>query len=218
MEQAIGDVLTDGKLTINENGLVGMEADFGVPGNQIVTAGTVWTNVAAPILDNLLAWSDVYNNANGFLPGYILCSQRISRLIRVNTQIINTAAGAGAGRTRVNAAELGDVLASEGLPNTVLTYDTVLDVDGVSTRTIPDDRVIFLPPNLEDLLAVRYGLSATALELVGSNESELDFADAPGLVGVVEKVGPPYRQYSLIDAVGMPYLKDARKLMVADVA
>jgi hypothetical protein len=37
-------VLTDGKLTINENGFAG-EADFGVPGNQIVAPGRVWSNV-----------------------------------------------------------------------------------------------------------------------------------------------------------------------------
>ena len=218
MEQAVGDVLIDGKLTINENGLVGMEADFGVPANHIVTAATAWTNTAAPILDNLIAWVDTYVATNGFAPGGILTSARVGRLLRVNTQLINTAAGSAAGRTRINTAELADVLASENLPSTISFYDTVLDIDGSSTRVIPDDRVIFLPPNPSDLLAIRYGLSATALELVGSNESEADFADAPGIVGVVEKVGPPYRQFTFVDAVGMPYLKDARNLFVADVA
>lgn len=218
MEQAVGDVLTDGKLTINENGLVGMEADFGVPANHIVTAATAWTNVAAPMLDNLIAYVDTYIATNGFAPGSILTSQRVARLMRINTQMVNASAGSTVGRTRINANELGDLLASESLPNTIRTYDTVLDVDGVSTRPIPDDRLIFLPPSPDDLLGIRYGLTATALELVGSNLSEVDFADAPGIVGVVEKVGPPYRQFSFVDAVGMPYLKDARKLFVADVA
>lgn len=216
MEQAVGDVLVDGKLTINENGFQG-EADFGVPANHLPTAGTAWTNPAAPILDNLVAYVDTYVATNGFAPGAILTSQRVGRLMRINTQMINTAAGAAAGRPRINAVELGDVLSSENLPTQLLYYDTVLDVDGVTTRTISDDRLIFLPPNLDDLLAIRYGLSATALELVGSNESDVDFADAPGIVGVVEKVGPPYRQFTFVDAVGMPYLKDARKLFVAEV-
>jgi hypothetical protein len=91
-------------------------------------------------------------------------------------------------------------------------------VDGVSTRVIPDDRLIFLPPNPDDLLAVRYGLSATALELVQSNQAELSFEDSPGIVGVVIKEGPPFRQFTFVDAVAMPYLKDARKLLVMDVA
>ena len=44
LEQAWGDVLSDGKLTVNENGLLGFEADFGVPANHIVTASGVWSS------------------------------------------------------------------------------------------------------------------------------------------------------------------------------
>jgi hypothetical protein len=61
------------------------------------------------------------------------------------------------------------------------------------------------------------GVTATALELVNSNESDLSFEDAPGIVGVVEKVGPPYRQFTFVDACGMPVLDSAR-LMTLDVA
>jgi hypothetical protein len=56
------------------------------------------------------------------------------------------------------------------------------------------------------------------LELVNSNEADLSFEEAPGIVGVVEKTGPPYRQFTYVDAVAMPILADARKLFVADVA
>jgi len=96
-------------------------------------------------------------------------------------------------------------------------YDTQVDVDGVSTRVVADDRVLLLPPNIEDLGYTAYGVSATALELVDSNESDLSFEEAPGIVGVVEKDGPPYRQYTYVDAVGMPILANAKLLLVADV-
>lgn len=218
MEQAVGDVLVDGKLTINENGFNG-EADFGVPAGQIVTAGTVWTTTAtAPALTDLLAWLDVYVAANGFAPGGILTSRRVVRLMQTNAQLIGAAVGTTSGKTRINLEELGSLFDAEGVPSQITVYDTVVDVDGTSTRVIPDDRVIFLPPDPADLLEIRYGLSATALELVNSSEADMSFEDAPGIVGVVEKVGPPYREYTFVDAVGMPFLKDARKLMVADVA
>jgi len=218
MEQAIGDVLVDGKLTINENGFQG-EADFGIPANQLVTAGTAWTtNASAAALDNLIAWLDVYVAANGAPPGAILTSNRVRRLMQVNAQLIGAAVGSTSGKTRINNEELRDLLESEGIPGNIITYDTQVDVDGSSTRVIPDDRLIFLPANLGDAVQVRYGVSATALELVNSSVSDLSFEEAPGIVGVVEKVGPPYRQFTFVDAVGMPVLANAKSVLVADVA
>jgi hypothetical protein len=218
MEQAVGDILVDGKLTINENGLI-TEADYGVPANQLITVGTAWTTTAtAPALDNLIAALDVYVAANGTAPGSILTSRRVLRLMQTNAQLVGAAVGTASGKTRINLDELGSLFDAEGVPSGITVYDTVLDVDGVTTRVIPDDRLIFLPPNVGDLLEIRYGVSATGLELVNSNKADLSFEDAPGIVGVVEKVGPPYREFTFVDAVGMPFLKDARKLMVLDVA
>jgi hypothetical protein len=45
----------------------------------------------------------------------------------------------------------------------------------------------------------------------------MSFADAPGIVGVVEKVGPPYRQFTFVDAVAMPILAQPKRLFVATV-
>jgi hypothetical protein len=217
MEQAIGDAITDGKVTINENGFMS-EADFGVPANHIITAGTVWTNAAAPMLDNLIAWVDIYIATNGFPPGAILTSTARMRNMATNTQLINTRIGAAAGRTRLTRDELNDILSSESLPPLLEPFDEVVDVDGVSTKVIPEDRVIFLPPNPADLLDVRYGITATALELVNAPQSDLSFEQAPGIVGVVIKDGPPFRQWTFVDAVGMPVIPNPRLLMVADVA
>jgi hypothetical protein len=218
MEQAIGDVLTDGKLTLNEGGLVS-EADFAVPGGHLVAPGTLWSNTSgATVLTNLVAWNDVYIATNGFGMDSLLTSTSSLRLVQRNAEIINAVHGSAAGRTRVTRDELNDLLASEGLPTFREPYDTVVDVDGVSTRVIPADRVIGLPPDPESLVDVTYGVSATALELVGSSLAELDFEEAPGIVGVVEKAGPPYRQFTFVDAVGMPVLSSGRRLLVADVA
>lgn len=219
MEMAWGDVLTDGKLSINENGLVS-EADFGVPAAHIVAPlGALWSNTAAsvPLSDSIL-WSDQYLTTNGFKAGQIRTSQRIMRLVTRNTEIINAIKGAAATVSRVTIQEVNDLFDSEGLPTFGPPIDSSFDVDGVTTRTIADDKVLFLPPNIADLGYTAYGLTATALELVNSNEAELSFEQAPGIVGVVEKVGPPYRQFTFVDAVGMPILVNAKRLLVADVA
>ncbi|MFC8182408.1 major capsid protein [Rhodococcus sp. NPDC057297] len=217
MELAWGDVLTDGKLTISEGGLV-TEADYGLPANHSVSAATSWATVAtAQALSEIVSWVDTYVDTNGTKPGSILTSLKVQRLLLKNKEIIDAVYGSTQGRTHVTLPDLNTLLSSEGLPTILDTYDTKLDVDGTSTRVIADDKVLFLPDNLGDLGETVYGLTATALELVNSAQADLSFENAPGIVGVVVKDGPPFRQWTYVDAVGQPVLKDAKKLFVADV-
>lgn len=219
IELAWGDTLTDGKLTINENGLQS-EADFGVPAGHVVApAGALWTNLTTSVpLTDLSAWVDVYVATNGEQPGSMQTSLRVQRLMQRNKEVIDAVYGSTQGRTRVTTGELNDLLTSEGLPSMQAAYDSQLNVDGANQRIIADDKVLFLPQTISDLGYTCYGLSATALELVNSNVAEMSFSDAPGIVGVVEKVGPPYRQFTYVDAVGMPILANAKLLLIADVA
>lgn len=217
LELAWGDVLTDGKLTINENGLIGFEADFGVPATHKVTAATAWTNLAAPALDNLIAWNDVYIATNGAPAGTIRTSQRVIRLAQTNTQIVNAVHGAAATKTRVTLTELNDLLADYQIPPFVAPYDGQVDVDGSLVRVLADDKLLFTPTDLSALGYTAWGVSASALELVDSNLADFSFSEAPGIVGLVEKVGPPYRRFTFVDAVAMPVLSDAKRLFIADV-
>ena len=219
MEQARGDVLTDGKFTLAGEGGLFMEADYGVPGGNLVAPGTAWTTVAtATVIANLTTWVDAYVALNGFAPAGMSTSRRVVNLMLQNAEIRTLAASMSGTPSMVTRAALDNVLDTFGLPPIVKVYDTVVDVDGVSTRTIPDDRLIFLPPNVADLGYTAWGVSATALELVNSSAVDFSFSEAAGIVGVIEKVGPPYREFVFVDAVGMPVLQNPRLLMVADVA
>lgn len=219
MEQARGDVLTDGKFTLAGEGGMFMEADYGVPGAHIVAPGILWTSTGtATIVANEAAWVDTYVATNGFAPGGQVVSRRVLNLMLQNAEMRSLAASLSGTPGLVTRPALDAGLAAFGLPPIVMVYDTVVDVDGVSTRVIPDDRVIFVPPNITDLGYTAWGVSATALELVNSSEVDFSFEEAAGIVGVVEKIGPPYREFTFVDAVGMPVLANARLLMVADVA
>ena len=220
VELAWGDVLTDGILSINENGFQG-EADYGMPANHAVTpAGAMWTNTATSTpLTDLLAWSDIQSATDGSKPASFLSSLRIQRLMQKSKEVIDAVHGATQGRTRVTMTELNDLLATERLPIPREPYDTQLSVDNVNTRVIADDRIIFLPADVADLGFMAFGLSATALELLETGKAELTFQNAPGIVGVVVKgAAPPYRKQTYVDAVGQPVLADAKKLMVGKVA
>ena len=221
LELAWGDLLSDGKLTIAENGYGG-ETDYGLAAlGNLVTPTVQWTaaNLATmtPLTD-LQAWSDAYRLSNGTAPGRAKTSLARLRVLQRSKEVIDAVYGATQGRTRVSVQELNDLLRDEGLPVFDEAYDASFDVDGVTTRTIADDKVSLMPTDLSDLGYTAWGVTATALELVNSDRSDLSFEDAPGIVGVVEKVGPPYREFTYVDAVAMPILANARRLMVADVA
>jgi hypothetical protein len=219
MEQARGDVLTDGKFTLAGEGGLYMEADYGVPGGNIVTAGTLWSSTgSATIIANLTAWVNTYVATNGFRPGGMAVSTSGLNYMLQNAELRTLAASMSGTPSLVTRVALDGVLAAFSLPPIVLVYDTLVDVDGTSTNVIPANRVLLLPPNVEDLGYTAWGVSATALELVNSNAVEFSFEEAAGIVGVVEKVGPPYREFTFVDAVGMPVLNNPRLLMVATIA
>lgn len=218
MELARGDVLTDGKFTLaGENGLH-VEANFGVPGNHIVSASTVWsTTASATVIADLTAWVDVYVATNGFRPGGMVLSNKTMGYMLRNSEI-RTLAGSLAGTPGiVSRRTVDEVLDTFGLPPILFVYDTQVDVDDVSTRVLPEDRVLFTPPNPSDLGYTAWGVSATALELVNAAKVDFSFEQAPGIVGVVVKDGPPFRESTFVDAVGMPVLTNPKRLLVADV-
>lgn len=220
LELAWGDVLSDGKLTINEGGYAG-EADFGVPSEHKVTlpaSNRKWTTANAATmtpLTDLQTWNDVYRATNGFSAARIRTSLIRRRAVLQSAEVIAAVHGSTAGRTRVTLTELDELLRGEGLPTFDEPYDTSLMVDDSSTRVVADDLVQLLPEDLEDLGGTAWGVTATALELMGSDYSDLSFEEAAGIVGVVIKEGPPFRSFTYVDAVAMPVLTNARRLFIA---
>jgi hypothetical protein len=221
LELAWGDVLTDGILTITENGIAGNAGilDFGMDPATKVNAGTVWSNIAAPALDDMLAWAEAYEAQGVGAPGAIRMKKKTFRLLTRNTQIISLATdGAPGSKTRITEDDVRDVLNAEGLPPVVFLPDTSFRAQtGADVKVVPDNLVLLTPANLSDLGFTALGVSVTALELVNSRLAEMTFQGAAGLVGIVEKVGPPYRQYTFVDATAMPILTQPRRLFIARV-
>lgn len=223
VEMAWGDAISDGILTISEGGLTGTAgtADFGVPANQKTTVGTAWETLAtAPILSDIQAVIDVRVDTNGNgRPGYMLTSNLQIRNMRRNKQIIDAVFGSTGGRTQVSLAELRSLLADEFGIILLEPYDSSFDVDGVTTRTVPNDKVAFLPADLDNFGYTAWGVSATALELVNSAKVDFSFEQAPGIVGIVDKGSSvPYRQQVITDAVALPIIANAKGLSILDVA
>jgi hypothetical protein len=218
MELARGDVLQDGIFTLSGEGGLTIEADYGVPSGNFVTPATVWsTTTSADILTDLNTWVTDYIDLNGYAPEGMWISRQTLTYMLQNTALRQSAGTLLGAAGFLSRAQIDASLDNHQMPRIVGVYDANVDVDGTVTRTFPANKVIFVPPAGVPFGRTVWGVTATALELVSSNEAEMTFEDAPGVVGVVEKDGPPYREFTFVDAVGMPVIDNPNALMVATV-
>lgn len=220
MELARGDVLTDGKFTLTGEGGLTMEADYGVPAGNLVTAGTLWSDhTNADPLADLVTWMRAYIVLNGYPPAGMTVSfnelMDLQQCAKLRTQFSSLVGSP----SLLSPDQVRSILQTYGLPQIEQVYDSMVDVDGTPTRVVPEGKVIFTPPDPGTNLGyTAWGLSATSLELVNDARAELTFEDAPGIVGIVDKSdAPPFRQTTFVDAVGMPVIENANALMVATV-
>ena len=112
-------------------------------------------------------------------------------------------------------AQLAALLDANDLPQLVEYNTQVYTYAGVSTRVIPVNKMIYLPANPASLGNTFWGITAEALELVGMNNPQLTFSQAPGLVGTVTRSGDPVRTWTHVAAIGMPVLAAPERLLTA---
>lgn len=201
IELARGNVINNGKVTINENGLQ-LEADFGRSASATKTASTLWTNTssATPLTD-LLTWQEDYINLNGVAPELMLMSRQRLSNFALNAEMRAYAAVGGTTPNRINMETVGAILAAEGLPP-VEIYDTSVRVNGVLTRVLPANKVFFMPPSSEPVGHTFYGITAEAIEL---RQRGLITQEAmPGVVAVVLKNENPVQTFTLGTAIALP--------------
>ncbi|RBO87968.1 major capsid protein [Nocardia puris] len=216
VEVARGELLSTGKITLDENGIQ-LTADYQVPEHHFVAPAVPWTSVAeATIVTDLTGWVELYIADVGAPPSGMIISRRTGGLIQRNAEFKAYSHSIAGTPQIVSRSIVNSVLDDFNLPPISAVYDTVINVGGVDRRVIPEDRVIFLPPSGSPFAHVAWGITATALELVSAAQTDMAFADAPGLVGVVVKSGPPYKETTVVDSLLLPVLERPEALMVAD--
>lgn len=215
IEIARADVLTDGVLTLNENGVGPMSADFGVPGTHLVTAGTAWTNVAASVpVDDLLAWEAVYRADNGGRnpDGWLVSSAVMGNLMR-NTQVKSIANQGGGVPGIVAQDQVGQVLRVAGVQAPLVVFDgTVPDTAGAPTATLNNRHVIGVRAGLGEVL-----MGPTSQAQLATIGGQVRPSIAPGLFTVVEELSNPTRIHTTTHATALPVLRDPKALFRAVV-
>lgn len=208
---AVGDVLADGVVSIDENGLV-LEADFGLAGDHQVAPGTLWSAAWwSDIVDDLRAWRQKVLDDSGVAPEVARTSSRVAaQVARAATDEWGLVSPFGT----VTWERISALLVADGLPRFEVV-DVFVDVDGASVRWLPDDLVVLGPEDGRQVGYTAYGITAEALEL--AEAQRLAAADAPGLVAVTMKDADPVRVWTKVSATMLPILEHPERMLVADV-
>lgn len=227
IEFARGQVLSTGKVTFtNDLGIPSAEIDYAIPSANFVTpSGTDWTlanaATAVPITD-MDGWiRTVYMPANGNArPAVGITSSTVMRALAVNAQIrsfIVIAGAVGATLAILTDDQVQTVLRAQGLPPLIVCDEVVNLVGAGTTRVIPEGTVVFLPaPSVDNFGETFFGPTVEALNL--ARAGYLPVASAPGLAGTQMITFDPEHQWTKVNGLVIPVLKDPAAVMVADVA
>jgi hypothetical protein len=206
-----GQALADAQFTINENGVDLPPVVFGRKPEHSVTAATLWTDHAnaTPITD-LESWVQTYIDTNGGPPNRMLMPRTVLSDMRQCDQVVRQVfplAPAGSA-PMVSVEQLNTVLEGMDLPPIEIN-DARVSVDGVATRIMPADAIVFVPApgatdaaQPTDLGGFLLGTTAESLE------PEYESVDGrAGVVAATYKTREPIRLWTHAAAVGMPVLR-----------
>jgi hypothetical protein len=213
IEYQRGIVLNTGKATINQDNFLS-DDDFGRPGGNTITLGTLWTLSSTDRLAALTPILDLYEDTANEPAGAMVMSTRAFRALSGGDQFKTVLVG---GATRpATLAEFNQYAEGQGMPP-IFIYNRRVAVNGVSTKVVPDDRILLLPAPVDpndhqgtDLGATVWGRTLSSLEA----DWAIEDVDQPGIVaGVWKNDKVPHGAEILGDAIGMPVLANAEKSM-----
>jgi hypothetical protein len=213
-----GTVLVTGKATVTNSGGFTMDDDFGRPAGHTLTAPALWSVAGTDRLGQLQTWTDLYTDTNGEPPGALVMSTRALRALASGTQFQTQLLNGGA--RNATEQEVRDLVQAAGLPP-IYVYDRRVQVAGVTTKALADDRVLVLPGPVgtddwggTQLGATFWGRTLSATEANWGIEP----SEQPGVVaGVYRNEKPPMGIEVISDAIGEPVLANAALSICAKV-
>lgn len=212
LEIARGELLADGKVTISENGLDGLVADFGRNPDHSATAGTLWSDGGDPVGD-MLAWQATYVATNGIRPGIALTSQNVLSALMRNEAIRNYTLPAGSTQQIVTVDAINALFNSFGLPSLSVYEAQVAGEDGKAKSIIDPNKIIFLPSGGQKIGETLWGVTAEALDA----DYAIDATEAPGIVIGSYSDKDPVSLWTKASAIALPIAPNANLTFSAKV-
>ncbi|AWI04056.1 major capsid protein [Clostridium drakei] len=207
------EVITTGKLNINENG-VKTSIDYGTP--KVQQSTTDWTSTDAKILEDIYNWTDKVVQNVGCTPTRAVTSKSVLNLLLTNMAIRKAVFGINADKL-LTKDMLNQLLSSMDLPE-VATYDSQYRTQGndgkyVVKRYFEDGKFVLLPEGkLGDTI---YGLTAEEIELRGKSDTKIE--SFGNIVAEIYSTKDPVARWTKAVATCLPSFPYADQIYIAKV-
>lgn len=210
LELAAGDLLVDGKFTlVGENGLT-LEANHNVPANNMPTASTAWTNPAADMLADEMAWIEYLRSTGAPLPARALTSYKTRSLAMANDSYraaYYRSVAPSATPTAVLSPEAVNVVRAQYNLPPIEAYDVTIPLDdGTSKRPLPENMFFLLPPDARQMGETQYGLTAEGIKLSFGGNPSITKEEAPGIIVTSGYEDDPVEVWTKGSAAAMPIM------------
>lgn len=202
------EVLANGKIELNENGLNGLVVDYGVPAEHQATKD--WTVANADILGDLEEWADTLS----IRPTRILTSNKVKNLMVKNSAIQKLFKDSGLLPTKANLNNLFELM---NLPK-IATYDAKYNVQGadgkyVQGRYFPEDKLVMMSDDLPG--ETIYGVTPEESRLVAGGTKDTKVGNI--FATVYESGLDPVGTWTKAAATALPSFPQADNVFQATV-
>ncbi|WP_330283566.1 major capsid protein [Streptomyces sp. NBC_00588] len=220
LELAAGDVLVDGRFTLEqENGLT-LEVDWNVPAENMPVARIPWSDPASDPIADELRWIQHLDDIGAPEPEMVITSRKAFSYLAANNAYRAAYYGSVNPSTTPTATltpqQINVVRGNYSLPP-IQFYKAQVRVDGKPRKVLPEDLWILVPPEREKWAQTLYGVTAEALVLSRGTNPEIIREDAPGLIITRGVQDDPVQIWTKGAAVGMPVMHTPDAHIVAKV-
>lgn len=199
IEVARGQLLSEGRVTLRENGLI-LEADFDRAANHTQTAAVLWNVDGSNPIEDMLAWQQVYVATNGVRPRAAVTDQTVISTLMRNASIRSMVLPPGSTQQIVTVEAMNALFRSFGLPPFELFEAQIEGYDGTPQYILPQGRILFVPPATAKIGNTLWGITAEALDA----DYQIDATEAPGIVVGSYSDKDPVALWTKASAITLP--------------
>lgn len=206
------NAISNAAVDIHGSGGLRQRVEFGRDAEFDTTAPTLFSDPSADPLAQIEAWTEQYEEKNGFRPETVLMSNEVRRIVSTHPTVVRNATRDELAE-RANASELARLFAEYNLPEILPLPTSKVKKDNLETgeteyRSLFDkDSLLFLPRggNAIDPQSSVFGRTMWGRTLSADTEDfGLGGGDLAGVVAAVIEEGWPSHLEIIADAIAMP--------------
>ena len=207
-------LLTTGTIAVANNGQEYLY-DYGLETYQKQDATTAWSNPAADIIGDIIAYQDTMVEKTGVKPTRLVMRTAAFRYLMKNNYVKNYLYVLSNGTVNANENAVKTFLREQAGITSIALYDkTYVDVDGTQKFFLPDDIALLLPEG--NLGYTWMGTTPEEADLLGTKQADVTIVDN-GVAITVTRETDPVRVTTKVSEICLPSAENMDKVVIIDI-